>query len=160
MAFLSVFIGWLHVMFAVIAVGGGIFNLFVLGSALKGISPETAGKIAMEVGLRFTKLVWISIGGLAITGIIRVALDSSFAHAFGFDSDYGVVMNIKMLFFIGIIIHAFLITMSGKKMGETAAPEERMALQKRIRTFSLTNTILAIVVIFLAVGLRFGGSLV
>lgn len=159
MAFLSVFFGWLHVMFAVLAVGGSIFNLFILAPVLQGMDAQVAAKIGMSTTQRLTRLIWISLGGLAVTGIIRVYLDSSFSHAFGFDSDYGVVMNIKMLFFLGILVHVFLITRTGAKMGQDVPPEERKVLQRKIRRFALTNTLLAVIVIFLAVGLRYSGSI-
>ncbi len=158
MAFVSVLFGWLHVMFAVLVVGGGFFNLFLLLPVLRTLDPQTAGQISLNVAKKFTILVWVSIAGLLATGLVRVALDSSFERAFGFDNPYGVTMNIKVILFIAIIVHAFLITRTGRKIPTASSPEERALLQQRIFRFSLINTILAFVVIFLAVGLRYGGS--
>ncbi|RMG31917.1 MAG: hypothetical protein D6732_14200 [Methanobacteriota archaeon] len=160
MAFLSVFLGWLHVMFAVIAVGGSIFNYFILAPILKEVDLESAGKVAMGTGKKFTQLIWISLVGLILTGILRVAADTSFQHAFGFDSSYGVVMNIKMLFVIGIVLHAALITRTAVKIGQAKSQEERAMLQQKLRRFSFINILLAVIVIFLAVGLRYGGSII
>ena len=152
---LLIITAWIHVLFAIAVIGGGFFNLYVLGPQLKLLQPSDAAKITMAVGKSFIVLVWTSIAGLFVTGIIRSAY-VGFSKAFGFGDSYGITMNIKLILFAVIIINAFLITKTARKIQSTP-PQERQPLGKKIRTLSTANAPLGIAIVLLAVILRYNG---
>ncbi len=157
MIFFSVVLGWLHVMFAISAVGAGLFNILAVVPTLKTLDPPTAGKISAMLSKKLMHVIWASLIGLIVTGVLRVFADGR-TDAFGFDTNYGVIFNIKMLLVLIILFNAILITKTAGKI-PTSEPSERPALQKRIFTLSVINNAVAIIVVFLAVGLRYGSIL-
>ena len=64
-----------HTLAAATLVGAIIFNYFIVRPALRFIPAAPAVVVAQRVGVGFTYLGWISLGLLAVSGVLRLALD-------------------------------------------------------------------------------------
>lgn len=157
----GIIIGWLHVMAAVLIVGGSyLINVVVSPLLAKELDPPVAGKISQQIGKRFTTLVWAGLIILLLTGLVRgfgagqVTVDTLFS------TNYGIVLVAKIALFIVAVILAAAITFTSVKVGKlsvTTPPpmDEIGAAVGRIKTLATINMINAFVIILLAVALRF-----
>ncbi len=154
---LMVLLTWLHILAFVVWLGGAIFFSFVLISKIEVIAGPERGKLMGAVGKMFTPIAWASLTVLAITGLLRMYLSGSLNVAFLTGTSYGNTLLLKIILFGVILIGGYMMTVTSIKMEKASSPEEGMALQKRAAKISKTNEILGVIIILLAVGLRYGG---
>jgi copper transport protein len=151
---LLVLLGWIHIV-AVTAWGGGaIFLTFILTPQLAKLPPKDAASLGGEVSKQFTKLGYLSIILIALTGLLRMSLTKTLNLDTLLNSSYGQILLLKILLFLVMIILITQIVSTGAKLGGVSGPQEAMSLQKRIGLLSKTTISLGIIIILLSVGLR------
>jgi uncharacterized membrane protein len=69
---LLVLINWIHIVGVVVWGGGAIFLTFILTPNLSRLPPKDAGALSMEVSKQFTKIGWLSIIVIGLTGLLRM----------------------------------------------------------------------------------------
>lgn len=153
---LMVLINWIHILGFVVWLGGAIFFSLILVPNLSSLAPPEAGKLMGAVEKQFTPIAWLSLGTLAITGLLRMFLTGTLNTGYLFGST-GKTMLLKLLVFAAIVVVGYMITTTAKKLGSASGPEEAMGLQKQLGKLSKTNIALGVIVILLAVALNYGG---
>lgn len=142
---------FVHLVGAVIWLGGIIYINLVLVPIVKTFEPSTAGKLMGENVKRFSVIAWTSIGLLIITGLIMLDADA----LFDFSTDFGTFLTLKIItasimIIIGLYITLLLVPKIRKLApaeGDAPTPEF-LNLQKRLPLLIKTNMILGILVLF------------
>jgi len=65
---------WLHIVSAMLWLGGMLFLTVVLVPVLKGVDPSLRGRLVDAVGVRFRMAGWICLGLLVLTGFANVLM--------------------------------------------------------------------------------------
>ncbi len=91
---------FIHILFAMVWIGGMVFNLLFLHPAMRDVKPEeTRTTLALRVLKRFFLGVWLSIAVLFITGMWMW-------HSVRIDFNTNVLFHIK-LFIYGVMVLNF-----------------------------------------------------
>ncbi len=140
---LTVLAQWLHVMAAVIAVGGVAFVRFVLLPVVEGMPEERRAEIMGAIVDRFRQILWISIGLLLITGLYQVGMAAVNGSLSAKPYLYGLIVKIVLALVVFKI--GFMLTVPGDAFARVKAN------RKRWMTVSM---VLGTVVILIAAYLR------
>jgi uncharacterized membrane protein len=106
---------WLHVLAAVLAVGGVFFLRFVLCPALKKLPPEQDAaktQLLQSVVRNFKMVIHSSIAVLLLTGFYRYLSQMSLTKGW---SQYHMFMGIKILLAFVVFFLAIMLTLPGEK---------------------------------------------
>ncbi len=124
---------FLHNLFTVFWIGGLFTLVFVVMPAIKktvGMNPDTK-KIVGAIKNRLNKIVWISIAGLALTGI-PLSISSGptlFTGFFSLANTYSLLLTLKHIVFILmviiVIVRGFVLP---KASGMAPQKNERLSL--------------------------------
>ena len=91
---------FIHILFAMVWIGGMVFNLLFLHPAMRDVKPEeTRTTLALRVLKRFFLGVWLSIAVLFITGMWMW-------HSVRIDFNTNILFHIK-LFIYGVMVLNF-----------------------------------------------------
>ncbi len=131
---------FLHVMSAAIAFGGVAFVLWALMPSAGRIDSEASGKLMESVTVRFSRMIWIAIALLIITGIwmiivVMTAVPSPLYHS---------ILGIKIILAIVIFTIAIALTLPGKAF---------QSMKQNRRRWMIINIHLFVIVFFLGVWL-------
>ena len=143
--FLDGFLQWLHVIAAVLAVGGVFFMRFILCPALKKLPPEleaTKKQILQSVARAFKIVIHSSIAVLLLTGLYRFIhmLDQTKGW-----KEYQMLFGIKFLFAMVLFFVAIMLTLPGQQPNYFQRNRDR---------WLLINFVLGALVILLSATLR------
>ena len=139
---------FLHDLFTVVWVGGLItLGLIVLPSAraVLGMGPETK-KLTNTIQKRLGPLIYVSIAGLVITGLLLSRRSPDFQGLFSFGSSYATVLSLKHLLvvlMVGIALGRSLV------LGRKSAPSSPRQEKLRVGLL-LVNLVLGIAVLLLS----------
>jgi len=142
----------LHLLGAVVWIGGMLFLGVVLVPVLRGRPPAERAALLHAVGRRFLKVGWAALGTLLITGPILWAL-RGFA--------VGPVMAHKLVLVAIVLVlsvlHDFVL---GPRLvaliGQSEASEETARLRRRVALLARLNVVLALVVFVLGIAVSRG----
>lgn len=152
---------FLHDLFTVTWIGGMItLGLVVFPSAREalGMGQETR-KLIDTVQERLSKLAYVSIAGLVLTGLLLARSDPAFSGLFRLDSVYSLTLTIKHLLvvaMIGIALYRnrILIRRDSPTSPAQSSPAETGSSQMRLKTALLfSNIALGITVLLLSAAL-------
>ena len=140
----------LHLLAAVVWIGGMIFMNLILMPGLNALEPQQRGPVIAVAAKRFTVAVWVCFIILLITGGLKVPPGMMFAP----ESHYGEILMIKHIIILLALIIGLVISLSvapkviklAPKPGE-AATAEFLSAQKMLKTLSATNMILGIIIV-------------
>lgn len=145
---------WLHLMAAILWVGGTLFTSLVVQPALRAQLPESERMaVYREMGVRLTQVQWWTWGVLAATGgwklwSLRETPDV-------FLGPFGRILAVKLTLVAAMaalsLIHAIV---WGPALVSGPA-EERAALVRRAAFWGKVNALLMIAIVFCAALLRF-----
>ncbi len=143
---------FIHLLFAVIWIGGMIFMNLVLMPSLNSIDPNERGKLFAQIAKRFTIVAWGSTLFLLITGFFKTPS----GMLFNFSTDYGMMITIKHILFLVMIVFGSMITFVeapkirkyAPKPGEKPSQEVVQAHGK-IKLLSACNMVLGIIILIL-----------
>jgi uncharacterized membrane protein len=139
---------FLHNLFTVVWIGGMIvLAAAVLPSARQvlGMSPETK-KLMDAIQKRLSKLVYVCIVGLLVTGFLLARRSPAFQGLFSFGNTYSAVLTIKHILTAAIIGVALYRSLA---LGGGAGPS-LPAQEKRKMSLLLLNVVFGIVVLLLS----------
>ena len=145
------FVTFLHDLFTVIWMGGLIVTVISYLPALKkalGPGPQVK-KVMSAFQNRQSIWVYISMGGLILTGLLLSNRNPEFDSLFGFGNAYSVALSIKhilVILMIGITLYRSLVK---------SRPQAVMMPEKEQLSFKLL-----IINVVLAVGVLFSSGLV
>ncbi len=132
----------LHIFFAMVWIGGMVFNLLFLHPAMKSIkNDETRKEVAGKVLRRFFLAVWLSIAVLLLTGF-------GLWHTYRPDLGSNPLFHIKLFLFSIMVINFIYIYFY----------LFRKQLFRHIPNFVWINLILGILITSIITYIRFGGS--
>lgn len=140
------FVSFFHDLFTVIWMGGLVVTVLNYIPALKealGPGPQIK-KVMMAFQKRQSIWVYVSMGGLILTGLLMSNRNPDFEHLFGFGNTYSVTLSIKhilVILMIGITLYRSLILNRNQAM--LTQEKERLSFQLLI-----INAITAIAVLF------------
>ncbi len=164
MLLVGVAIGWIHIMGAVVAVGGSFFINFVLKKASAHLSPPELGKLNQSVGAAFGPVVWIATVLIILTGVIRAGALGLLSPSVLLGSTYGNLLLAKMVLLAIIIFNTVNITRTGLRLATLATtdgvPDAGLISKghSRIKALGMTNLALGSIAIVFAVSMRFLGA--
>ncbi|HSA56490.1 MAG TPA: DUF4149 domain-containing protein [Gemmatimonadaceae bacterium] len=156
----------LHVLAALIWLGGMFFLGLVGAPVLRGVEPASLRqKLFHDLGLRFRAIGWICIAILLATGVVNLAFrgwlrwDGVFGSADFWRSAAGTALGIKLgavaVMLALSAIHDFRL---GPEAGRVAAGSpEALALRRRAARLARFNAIVGLVLLIAAVRLARGG---
>ena len=140
---LTVIAQWLHVMAAVVAVGGVAFVRFVLLPSIESLPDDQRQEMMGAVVDRFRKILWISIGLLLVTGLYHVGIAATNGSLAAKPYLYGLIAKIVIALVVFKI--GFMLTVPGDAFASVKANRKR---------WLMINFILGMVVILIAAYLR------
>jgi len=121
---------FLHDLFTAVWVGGLItLGLTVLPSARKvlGMGPQTK-QLMDAIQKRLSVLVYVSIVGLILTGMLQANRASEFQGLFSFDNNYSTVLSLKhvvVMAMVGIALYRSLVL--GRWRGPATPAQEKLS---------------------------------
>jgi len=139
------FVSFFHDLFTVIWMGGLVVTVLSYIPALKealGPGPQIK-KVMMAFQKRQSIWVYVSMGGLILTGLLMSNRNPEFEHLFGFGNAYSVTLSIKhilVILMIGITLYRSLIL--SRPQAVITPEKERLSFQLLI-----INAITAIAVL-------------
>jgi uncharacterized membrane protein len=131
----------LHLLGAVLWVGGMFFALMVLRPSLGAVPPEQRLELHRQVFRRFFRLIWHVMPIMLITGFAMVfVVDGGFS---------GVRWNVHLMMLLGLVMSAIFVALF---FGPWAALRRGgdAALVDRIRMLIQVNLVLGLIVIVVA----------
>jgi len=121
---------FLHDLFTAVWIGGLItLGLTVLPSARKvlGMGPQTK-KLMDAIQKRLSVLVYVSIVGLVVTGILQANRASEFQGLFSFDNNYSTALSLKHVAVIGLVAVALYRSLVlGRRNGPPTPAQEKLS---------------------------------
>lgn len=136
---------WLHILAAVLAIGGVFCLRFVLSPAIKRLPPEhsgATGPLLQSVGRGFKMVVHASVGLLILTGVYRLVQVLPFIKDW---TSYHMVLGVKILLALILFVVAIMLTLPGQQPNYFQRNRDR---------WLLFNFILGAVVVLLSATLR------
>lgn len=139
---------FLHDLFTAVWIGGLItLGLAVLPSvrAVLGMGPETK-ELMNAIQKRLSPLIYVSIVGLIVTGLLLSRRSPDFQGPFGFGSAYATVLSLKhvlVALMVGIALYRSLVL--GRKSAPSSPRQEKLKVG-----LLLVNAVLGIAVLLLS----------
>lgn len=140
---LNVIVRVMHVVGAIIAVGGAIFAIFAVLPAAQVIPEESKKHFHEAIRRRFAMLVMISITLLMLSGFYNYLVNELPAHKG--QSAYNAMMGVKILLAFAVFFLASAMT------GKSPAFE---GMRKKRKRWMTVNVLLAFVIIAIGAVLR------
>ncbi|HEY8515440.1 MAG TPA: CopD family protein [Candidatus Binatia bacterium] len=152
---------WLHLVAAVVWIGGMVFLAAVVVPALR--TPELApSRVALlhVAGVRFRRIGWIAIGTLLVTGVLNLTLRgygvAQLGSAAFWQSRFGVVLLLKLLVVAVIVtlsvVHDFVVgPRATRVLRANPTSPEAARIRRNASWLGRANLVLALIVLALAV---------
>lgn len=141
-------ITFLHDLFTVVWVGGLItLGLTVLPSArsVLGMGPQTK-QLMNEIRNRLSKLVYVSIAGLVLTGLLLSRRSPAFSGLFSFGNSYSTILTLKHVLILAMVAVALYRSLVlGRRTGPSTPDQEKLSAG-----LVLFNSLLGLVVLLLS----------
>ncbi len=146
------FVDFLHLMAAIIWIGGMIYISFILMPRLKLVGPQERGKLMNAVGKAFSITAWVCIIILILTGLYKTPA----SLLFDVESRFGTMLLIKHILILIAIIAGLVIVFSVLPRMRKFAPmpgekpaTEFISAQKTLGILSVSNMIIGILIVIL-----------
>ncbi len=149
---------FVHILAALVWVGGMWFLALVLVPALRRESPDRRAALLEAVGRRFRTVGWVAIAVLLITGVWNVANRGFGWDVFTTSGRFGHILAGKLALVVVILalsaLHDFRIgPASTRARREGGDPRRAEALRRAASWIGRVNALLTLIVIWLAVAL-------
>ena len=137
----------LHNLFSAIWIGGIItLGLTMMPAARNVLGPGPQLKQLMEaVQRRLSRLIYLSIIVLVVTGMLEARVTPAFQGLFSFGGTYSMVLAIKHVLVIVMIIVALYRSLVLGRQKTSSAAQEKLG-----KSLMLLNIILGIAILFLS----------
>ena len=143
---------WLHLVAAIVLIGGLTFSQFVLTPAARNTAADSkAREIVRLAGRRFRTIAWVSLIILILTGAYQMLNESGAARI---ETAWGVVLMLKLFLFaiaFGLLlIHDFIIDPyapssrdASPSTSSPTVPDRADTLQKAVIVMTLAVLLVA-----------------
>ena len=156
---------WLHVTAFVVWVGGRFALAFVLLPVIwSGLeSPKEAARLVAMSVERFQRISREVIFVILLTGLFNL-INAGIARGFNFSTTYLTLLAVKVSLFLVVVVIQFwqslrlvpaLVAVASDTESGSGAPQALKRLRKQFLTTSLLSVLLAGVLIFLGLALRY-----
>ena len=163
----SLLVLWLHVIAAVIWVGGNFILAMVIVPHFKQhLPPVQRIQLLTQIGRRFEPIVWGCVGVLFFTGIINLFFSVDFTSATPLSNAFMRTILIKIgLFFLLVILTVLHSMLFGPRLSAAIErldpnmeelPFEVNKLRSRMSMVSSLMGIVSLLILLAAVALRMG----
>lgn len=146
---------WLHLMAAVVWIGGMVFIAGVLNPLLRErLAPEIRLPLLREAGRRFLWVEWGAFAVLLATGLWKLSQRGPWSQAF--DGDWGNVLAVKLsLVAFAAVLSVLHSLVWGPRLASVApGSTDHARLTRRLVIGSRVGIVLALAVVFCAALLR------
>ena len=142
---------WIHVLFAIYLIGGGLFFEFFAKPSISTLPPQQAGPVIMNISKKFTIFVHIAWLVLIFTGLFRAFVIDGY-DLLSFVTLPDLILKAKIT--VVVIAYAISIYMTklGLDMGK-ADPQTFPVIAKRISTASRLLVVAGVFIVLFAVAL-------
>lgn len=168
MSVLSSVILFIHIMSAMVWLGGMVFVSFALAPALGALGePRVSSRVLSLTVRRFRRLVWVAIPLLVITGVMNVlghnVTMGSIVSGTVFTTLFGKALALKLLLVLMMLVltlyHEFIIGPRSARLGAEAqdSPElmdSLVRMRVKVTRIARVNLALGVLVVACAVMLR------
>lgn len=145
---------WLHLMAAILWVGGTLFTSLVVQPVLRARLPESERMaVYREMGLRLTKVQWATWAVLGATGAWK--LWSLRETPDVFLGPFGRILAVKLTLVAGMAALSLIHTFVWGPALVSGPSAERAALVRRAAFWGKINGLLMVAIVFCAALLRF-----
>lgn len=151
---------WLHILAAMLWVGGMLFLVVAVVPGLRRMSPGAAGALMTDLGVRFRMAGWVCFGLLLLTGLVNLWVrghgpGALFTQAF-YAQPFGQVLGVKLALFLVVLglsaWHDFFLGPKAARVLEQGADEAEMkSLRNRARMLGRVVALLALAIVACAV---------
>ena len=143
---MDLFLRWLHVMSAVIWLGGMVFIALILIPVTRRVQdPLVRAELISETGKRFRTVGWIALGLLVATGVVILLQRPWLLRAPAFQYKAGLVLLTLAL----SALHDFVL---GPRAGRL--PPSATAPRKRLSWIARLNVLIVLTIVLLGLSLR------
>ena len=169
MEILWLFIRWIHVIAAVVWIGGNLILAMVIVPYFRqNLPPVQRIQLLTQIGKRFEPIVWGCVGILFFTGIANIFDAIGLGTSSGFESinTFMRTLLIKLILFIALLIltalHSFVFgprlsaAIEGLEPETEELPPQVKPLRKRMSIVSSLMGIVSLLILLAAVALRMG----
>lgn len=141
---------FLHVMAAIVWIGGTIFMALIIQPVIrKALSLQQRMAVYHETGMRFKKVQWVCLGILLLTGTFMV-----WKRGVPFES-FTSLISTKIALVVVVIVLSFLHSQiwGPRLVASSSDPQSPsyLALVRKLRIFGQINLLASLVIIFLAI---------
>ncbi len=152
MEIVTALIFWVHMLAAVVWIGGMVFNLLVVRPSMGVVDLPQRLKLADNILRRFIPVVWISVGLLVLTGLL-MTLKRVASFEILLKTGYGNILILKLTLVAVMISIVVLIRYSLLPRFESLIDSQSSALNKvlgQMVTLVKVNLVLGVLVLLLA----------
>ncbi len=144
-------VAWLHIMAAVVAVGGTVFVVYFLRPGVMAVlEPPQAGPLMGAIAMRARWMAWAAILVFVVTGLyLAVELRDITTVSALFDSSFGRTLLVKSVL--------ALVLFAGVLAGTLPLPWLAWARQRAIPIMQVNIVVAALIVLLAAFMVRAGG---
>ena len=139
---------YMHILGAIMLMGGTIFVRFALAPVVAGMDAKTRTELHQQVRSRWSKFVMLSAGLLLVSGIANLVLAARYTYDPVFGLSYHMVVGIKFLLALPIFVFASFLA------GRSATAQK---FQANAVTWMNVNLALALVMVLIGGALKFVG---
>ena len=151
MAEIASVMAWLHIMAAVVAVGGTVFVVYYLRpQAMAVLEPPQAGALMGAIAMRFRWAAWTALVVFVVTGVyLAVELRDITTVDALFDTPFGRTLFVKSLL--------ALVLFAGVLAGTLPLPWLAWARQRAIPIMRMNIVVATLIVLLATLMVRAGG---
>ncbi len=96
-----------HILALTSWVGGMIFVAAVMAPKLRNLPPQQRGSLFSELGRRFSKLGWIAIALLALSGFLQALVRAGDLFR-AFSGTFGTILTVKLVLVFLLVVESAL----------------------------------------------------
>lgn len=158
---LYLFSVWLHILAAMVWVGGMLFLVFVLVPVLRGsATPQEAARFVRATGLRFRSVGWVALCVLVATGFSNIFLrgisPADLVSGGFWSSGWGHVLGVKLVLVAVVLIlslvHDFRVgPRASTALAANPTSPEALKLRKAASWMGRFNVLLGLAIVALGV---------
>ncbi len=156
MSWLDATVHWLHLMAAIIWVGGTLFTSLVVQPCLRAtLSEDRRFAVYSEIGRRLSVVQWATWSVLLVTGVWKLWSVSATPEVFY--GPFGRILAVKLSLVAVMVALSLAHSLSwGPALTRgTMAPAVRVALARRVAFWGRINGLVMLGIVFCAVLLRY-----
>lgn len=145
---MNLFFRWVHVLAAVVWLGGMLFLALVLVPVARGIGdPAVRSELIGRAGRRFRSVAWVALGLLLASGVASLLTRPSYLQILTFQ----VKLALVLLALILSTLHDFVLGPRANRL-----PAEAQQARKWVTVLARVNVLVVLAIVLLGLALHGG----